>query len=49
MFKFFAVYIPCVITGTDWDHDEAVWRIAIPPDDSYKGLDFYFLSMLEWR
>lgn len=35
-----------LLLGSDWDQDEAVWRMVTPPDVSFKGFDFYLLSML---
>ena len=31
---------------SDWDQDRVVWRMVIPPDDSFNGFDFYLLSTL---
>lgn len=35
-----------LLFGSDWEQDRAVWRMVIPPDDSFDGFDFYLLSML---
>lgn len=35
-----------LLFGSDWDQDRAVWRMVIPPDDSFNGFDFYLLSTL---
>jgi len=32
------------LVESDWYQNRAAWRMAVLPDDSFKGFDFYLLS-----